>query len=124
MSHISKIELEITDLETLRQACHRMGLEFRKEQKRFKWFGKDAPCDHVIHVPQARYQIGVVKNDHHYGLVCDFYDRTLVDVIGQNGGLLKQAYAVAKTRRTAKAKGYVVIENQTDTAIQLTIRVP
>ena len=124
MSHISKIELVIKDLETLRQACSRIELEFVQGQKSFKWYGKDAPCDHVIQVPGASYQIGVTKNDAGYELGCDFYDRNIEKVIGRRGGLLKQAYAVIKTRREAMRKGYSVIEKRTDAGIRLHIRLP
>ncbi len=33
MSHVSKIELEIKDLEALKAACQRLGVKFREGQK-------------------------------------------------------------------------------------------
>jgi hypothetical protein len=123
MSHISKIELEVKDLAVLSQACTRLGLEFIKGQKRFKWYGKDAPCDHIIKVPGAEYEIGVVKDKHRYELNCDFYDRSIEQVIGRQGGLLKQAYAVAKTKIEARRKGYRVLEKKTDTNVRLHIQI-
>ncbi len=66
MSHISKIELEIKDLEALKQACERLGFHFMENQKRYIWYGKwisQEPlpegiteeqlghCTHAIHVP-------------------------------------------------------------------------
>ena len=60
MSHISKIELEVNDLNTLDSACTRLGLALVKGQKNFKWFGKKAgDCDHAIRVPEAEYEIGI-----------------------------------------------------------------
>jgi len=44
-------------------------------------------------------------------------------VIGLKGGLLKQAYAVEKTRLEARKKGYSVIERQTQNGIQIHIRI-
>ena len=66
MSHISKIELEITDPETLKLACERLGLNFIENQTIYKWYGTwvgDTPlpegisiddlgkCHHAIRVP-------------------------------------------------------------------------
>ena len=123
MSHISKIELEVKDLAVLSQACSRLGLEFIRGKKQFRWYGKDAHCDHVIKVPGADYEIGVVRKNQKYELNCDFYDRGIEKVIGRQGGLLKQAYAVAKTRIEARKKGYSVLEKRTDAGIRLHIRI-
>ncbi len=123
MSHISKIELEVRDLSTLSQACFRLGLELIKDQKTFKWWGsEDGQCNHTIKVPGARYEIGVVKVDDRFELQCDYFDQNIGEVIGENGGLLKQAYAVEKTRVEAKRKGYMVIEKRTDSGIRLHMR--
>jgi hypothetical protein len=123
MSHISKIELEVKDLTVLGQACSRLGLELIKGRKQFKWYGKDASCDHVIKVPGADYEIGVVKEKHRYELNCDFYDSRIEQVIGRQGGRLKQAYAVVKTKIEAARKGYSVLEKSIDTGIRLHIRI-
>ncbi len=123
MSHISKIELEVRDLSTLSQACFRLGLELIKNQKTFKWWGSgDGQCDHVIKVPGARYEIGVIKVDDRFELQCDYFDQNIGETIGENGGLLKQAYAVEKTRVEARRKGYMVIEKRTDSGIRLHMR--
>lgn len=83
MSHITKINLLIKDLDALDKACKRMGLELVRDQKTFKWYGrfmgdskppkemadqgytaeKYGTCDHVIRVKDNRsaYEIGVVK---------------------------------------------------------------
>ena len=53
MSHISKIELEVTDLGVLSQACKRLGLTLIRGKRTFKWYGKNGACHHVIHIPQA-----------------------------------------------------------------------
>ena len=123
MSHISKIELEVKDLAVLSQACARLGLTLIRGRKQFKWYGKDAPCDHVIKVPEANYEIGVVKEKHRYELNCDFYDGNIEKAVGRQAGLLKQAYAVAKTKIEARRKGYSVLEKNTDTSVRLHIRI-
>ncbi len=123
MSHISKIELEVKDLGILGQACSKLGLQLIRNQKTFRWYGKEAPCDHTIQVPGADYEIGVTRKDHFYELNCDFYDRNLEKVIGSQGGLLKQAYAVMKTRIEARKKGYSVLERKTENSIKLHVRI-
>jgi len=124
MSHISKIELEVKDLSTLRQACTRLGLNMIEGKKTFKWFGQEeGHCDHAIRVPGATYEIGVTQKGTLYELQCDYYDSALSNVIGQNSGLLKQAYAIERTKTEARRKGYSIIEKKTDTGIRLHIRV-
>jgi len=123
MSHISKIELEVKDLGTLGQACTRLGLQLVRDQRAFRWYGQEAQCDHCIRVPGASYEIGVISRNGSYELNCDFYDKNLEKVIGQKGGLLKQAYAAEKTRIEARRKGYSVIERQTETGIRLHVRI-
>ena len=123
MSHISKIELQVNDLSVLGSACARLGLELIRSKTSFKWYGKDAPCDHAIRVPQADYEIGVIDRDGTYELNCDFYDRNIEKVIGRNGGLLKQAYAVEKIKIEARRKGYSVLEQKTENGIRLQVRI-
>jgi len=123
MSHISKIELEVRDLGVLAQACARLGLELQRDRTTFKWYGQQGTCDHRIRVPGTDYQVGVRARDGRYELVCDFFDRSLAKALGPNGGLLKQAYAVEKTRLEARRKGYSVLEQPTETGLRLRIRV-
>jgi len=82
MSHVTLIDLFITDLDSLEKACERLGLELVRGQKTFKWYGqwvgdykgRDAAyrqgvdtkdygkCEHAIRVKgNARaYEIGLV----------------------------------------------------------------
>jgi len=123
MSHISKIELEVKDLGILGQACDRLGLTLIRNQKTFKWYGKESPCDHAIRVPGAQYEIGVIQSaGGRYELNCDFYDSNIEKVVGKAGGLLKQAYAIQKTKIEARKKGYSVVERKTETGIRLHVR--
>lgn len=122
MSHISTIELEVTDLGILNQALSRMGLTFVRNKTDFTWYGKKAACDHAIKVPGASYEIGVIKNKNGYELCCDYFDRNLVKAVGNDAGLLKQAYAVEKTKTEARKKGYRVMERRTETGIRLHVQ--
>lgn len=123
MSHISKIELEVRDIQVLSSACNRLGLELLKGQKTFKWYGKEAKCDHAIRVPGAKYEIGVLKNGSIFELSCDYYDSNIEKVVGKQAGLLKQAYAVEKAKIEARKKGYSLMERKTQTGIRLHVRI-
>jgi len=124
MSHMSTIELEVKDIDILSQACNRMGLKLIRDQKTHKWFGsKDGVCDHAISIPEAEYEIGVTKKNGQYELNCDFYDRRLTQAIGENGGRLKQSYAIEKTRQAARMRGYSVTERMNESKVQLRISI-
>lgn len=123
MSHLSKIELTVTDIDTLTAACNRMGFKLIKGQGSYKWFGQDKSCDHAIQIPNADYEIGVIQNNGQFELNCDFYDHQLKKAIGENGGLLKQAYAVEQTRQVARKRGYTVIERASENHIRLQIAI-
>lgn len=135
MSHISRIELEIRDLEDLKRACDRLGLQLIEGQTTYKWYGTwvgDSPlpegltpndlgkCHHAIKVPDARYEIGIVQKDRKYILVWDYWYRGgLEEKLGKNAGLLKQAYAVERVRREATLKGYRVHETKSEAGIRV-----
>lgn len=137
MSHVAKIELEINDLDTLKAACERLGVEFIPDQKHYRWYNEhvgDYPlpegftpedlgrCDHAIHVPGASYEVGVVRRGSKYVLLWDFYSAGgLERKLGKGAGRLKQAYAVERVRRGARLKGYQVREQKTDQGIRLTL---
>ena len=137
MSHVAKIELEINDLDALKAACQRLGLEFRCGQAVYSWYGEyvgDHPlpegltvqdlgkCDHAIHVPGASYEVGVVKRNGRYLLLWDFWHAGgLERVLGRNAGRLKQAYAIERTRREALRKGYRITESKTQNGLRLVL---
>ena len=122
MSHLSKIELEVKDLDTLGRACLLIGLNLVKGKQNFKWYYGEEKCDHAIEVPGAEFEIGVISKDGMYELATDFWDLNVEKAIGKNGGLLKQRYAVEKTKAEARRKGYRVIEKQADNKIRLHVR--
>ena len=139
MSHIAKIELEITDPEILKLACERLGLEFMENQQTYKWYGTwigDTPlpegisihdlgkCDHAIRVPGAQYEIGIVKRDRKYILLWDFWNQGGLELkLGKNAGRLKQAYTIERVRKEARLKGHRICEQKTDKGIRLVLRV-
>jgi hypothetical protein len=122
MSHLAKIELEIKDLAALRAAVQSLGYEFSEGQQTYAWYGRfvgDAPlpdgvlkeelgkCSHAIRVPGCSYEIGIVQKGPHYILLWDYWHAGgLSKVIGNNAGVLKQAYALERIRREARLKNY------------------
>lgn len=125
MSHIQTIEINITNVQALKNACKRLGLEWKQDQKTFKWYGANPEkCDHAITAPGANYEIGVLKNGDRkgYTLQVDYYDRGITAKIGQLGGLFKQAYALETAKLEAIKKGYSVREHKVnDRQIELRI---
>ena len=120
MSHVTTIQFnEVWEIPVLKQMCKDQNWEWREGQKTYKWYGQfmdDYPlppgftrndlgrCDHAIKIPGAKYEIGVVKKDGEWKLLWDFWESGgLQQKLGQNAGLLKQAYGMAKTRVTAKS---------------------
>ena len=139
MSHISKIELVIQSMDDLKEACQKLGFEFVKNQKTFKWYGRwvgDTPlpkgiktedigkCDHAVRVPGCDYEVGVIRRSDHYMLLWDYYYAGgLVEKIGPDAGKLKQAYTVSRVRREARRKGYRIREKKIDQGVRLVLTV-
>ena len=137
MSHIAKIELEIKDLRSLQEACKRLGFEFRTNQKTYLWFGRwvgDSilpegisedqlgKCDHAIKVPGALYEVGVVRKGKSYILLYDEWVKGgLRNKLGENAGLLKQAYTIETLRKEARRKNYRFHESKMKQGIRVTL---
>jgi hypothetical protein len=139
LSHIARIEIEIRDLEALKQACNRLGFHFMENQKHYLWYGKIVgndplpegfteedfgKCTHAIHVPTAAFEIGVVRRGNAYHLMWDSWiGGGLQKAIGKDAGLLKQAYALESVKREARRKGYRYIEKKMKNGIRLCLSV-
>jgi hypothetical protein len=96
MSHVATLKVKVNDIDALKVAVDKLGLEWREGQKTYKWYGTwvndyhggDAAykhgidpknygkCDHAIGVPgkPGAYEVGVVKmEDGSYSLIYDFW---------------------------------------------------
>ena len=137
LSHISKIELEIKSLDALIAACTRLGFQFVKNQKTYEWYGRYmgdttlpqgiaveelGKCDHAIKVPGCTYEIGIVKKNNKHILLWDSWESQLRLAIGNNAGIIKQAYTTEVVRHDAKMKGYRVVEKKTEKGIRLVLQ--
>jgi len=139
VSHVSKIELEIKDLESLKSACLRLGFNFRNDQKTYKWYGtwvgttplpegiaeeELGKCNHAIQVPGVKYEIGIVRKGKSYILLWDSWVKGgLEKHIGKEAGILKQIYAVEKIRLEARKKGMKIFESIKPKSIRLTLSI-
>lgn len=138
MSHISKIALEIKSLDALIEACRKLNFEFVRDQTTYTWYGRwvgDSPlpegvdkkdlgtCDHAIKVPGCSYEVGVLrKQNGSYTLLWDSWEAKLRLAIGNDAGILKQAYTTEVVRQQAKLKGYRVIEKKVEKGIRLILQ--
>lgn len=135
MSHVADMQLEILDLQALKNAATRLGLKFQENKKTYKWFGShvgDYPlpegiakadlgkCEHSMSIEgnAKAYEIGVLKkkNGKGYHLLWDFWQGGygLQEKIGKDGQKLKQMYATEAAKRQMKREGYRFKE-KTDT---------
>ena len=134
MSHVANVEVEITNLDVLKNACDTLGLEFKEGQKTWKWYGKfmndwdttDAAVTngydpklfgkgvHAIRVPGARYEIGVVENPkgNGYRLIYDNYGSEGRKIAERLGGMkltkLNAEYTATLSARQLRRKGFRV----------------
>lgn len=131
MSHVVSVDVIVQDLNALKAACKELGLTFKENQKKHRWYGNwqndysrsDAAyiqsgidpmtygkCEHAIEVPSSQYDIGVYKNPKGKGYVLAFDNygtgRKIADTLGKGLEKLKQHYAVAKAQLEARAKGW------------------
>ncbi len=105
MSHVTTIESEERyDIPTLMRMCADEGWEFMEGKLNHRSYHPNQACGHVVRVPGADYEIGVVMEDGEWRLKWDSYGPGgLQAKLGNNGGLLKQAYGMAKTRMVASS---------------------
>jgi hypothetical protein len=129
MSHVSTIDVFVTELNELATAGKLLGMELVK-QDHFKWFGThvgDYPlpegftkedmgkCEYVLRLkgnPNA-YEVGIVKRrdgQPGYTLLWDFWQGGfgLEAAIGKDGGNLRREYALAVGMRKMARKGFRV----------------
>ncbi len=126
MSHLSEISgVQVRDLECLQAAAERLGMELRRDQRSYKWYGRsvgDYPlpegmteadlgkCDHALSLTgkPGAYEVGLVKRpDGTVRLLWDWWDggKGLMNAIGENGGRLLQEYSAAVAEKQARRNG-------------------
>jgi hypothetical protein len=134
MSHTVEItNLLIRDLDALKRAGERLGLEFVSNQTTYRWYGRsvgDHPlptgftkeemgfCEHALRIPNndQAYEIGIVtRRDGQpgYALHWDFWNGGygLTEKIGQEGERLRQAYALEVTLGQLAAMNHCLLSH-------------
>ena len=150
MSHVSKIDLEIKDLDTLEAAAKSCDMELVRGQTTMKWFGRfvndyhgdDAAykhgispgqygkCHHVLRIPgnNEAYEVGVLDNgDGTFQLYYDHWGtsgKAIIEKIGRAGEKLKQNYVKTKAIQTLQKKGFTLIKEEglASGGIKITLR--
>jgi hypothetical protein len=126
MSHVITCKVQIKNLAALERAAKRCGLEMRRGQKHYRWFGKfvgDSPmpagftesqlgkCDHALGIPgnSSAYEVGVVaRAGGQYELIWDYWSGGygLVDKIGKDAQTLKDEYSIAVAEEKCAELGW------------------
>ncbi|MBE3141433.1 MAG: hypothetical protein IMZ53_12735 [Thermoplasmata archaeon] len=122
MSHITKIAIEINNIEALKSACKELGFTFLENQKTYRWYGRAVngvpegineadlgKCLHAIKVDGAEYEIGVVKLPNgKYTLLYDGWGSGRGEKLIKSVPQLTQMYGVHYTTILARQKGQTV----------------
>jgi len=140
VSHVALVDIVVDDLECLEEAASNIGMEFRWDQKTYKWFGKwvqdyhasDAAyhhgidpkdygkCEHAISVKgnSEAYEVGVCKNPNGdgYVLIWDFWQGGygLRSAIGDGGHKLIDEYTRLRTIKQSRNQGMTCTETVND----------
>jgi hypothetical protein len=82
-------------------------------------------CDHAIHIPKVRYEVGIVNVNGNWTPVWDWVDGSINRAMGQSGGTLAQAYGVEASIMEAQANAYTWTEEVLeDGAVKLCVQIP
>lgn len=122
MSHFTKIETQIKDIEALRSACAELGLNVVQDAKARGYLQNEITGEFVIRL-RGPYDIAVNRETTgSYALTCDWWDGHVQKEVGKDYGKLLQLYGVHKALREARRKGCLVQrKNQQDGSIKLVI---
>jgi hypothetical protein len=134
MSHVANIDVEILDLDVVKEICEALGLVFQENQRHYRWYGRhvgDYPlpegitkdrlgfCDHALSVKgggRQAYEIGLVRQGAKWAVLWDFWmgGHGLEACVGKDGIKFAEAYSKAvgikTTKQFAKAKGWTYTE--------------
>lgn len=125
MSHLSKIDVSITNLKALKKAVTKLGGEFKENQKEFIYYaGNKGKCEHAASFQNCSYELGIVKKDAKtFDLEWDpYYQGNLTKVLGNKAEKLKQQYAYFCAKDAALMQGFTTTEKvEKDGTIKLVI---
>ncbi len=125
MSHITTINVKVTDLAALSKVCTELGLELRQDQHTYRSYaGRTLPCAAAIVAPnnQHAYEIGIVQDGDHYAVNYDGWagGRGMMEKVGERCGKLMQGYSLEVAKKQARKLGWQWKEvRQEDGSVQL-----
>ena len=114
VSHVTKVDVEIRDLDAMETVCKRRGLALHRNQQKYAWWGRSGKCSHAIHLNSRSFEIGLVaQSDNSYRLIFDFYGQheLLAAVGGQECEGLIGDYTIETARNAANAQMWPVADN-------------
>lgn len=118
MSHVTTLNLNITDLEALDAACKTLGLELVRGQTKFHtYFTQDGSCEHAIRIPNDKraYEIGLITRrdgQQGYQMLWDTYagGYGMVAKVGDGMSTLKKNYAAKVSAKYIQKQGFRVTQ--------------
>ncbi len=119
MSHFTKINAQVKDLEILKIAAKKMGLDV-KSNEHCRYYSGSQIRDAVVVLPGA-YDVGLTQNEDHYDIDADFYNGHVEKYVGPKCGDLLKNYAAEKARIEAFSLGLGVTEEVCNNEIVLTM---
>jgi hypothetical protein len=130
MSHFTKCEMKMTNLQALVAALEDLELSYQQAEQgqavRVRgWRGQE--LDAAISIDMGKYDIGVVGNaDGTYDLTADWWGVETTKGVSEEEfkNRLSQRYQYHNVKQACEAKGYSVEEeqNEEDGSIQLVVR--
>jgi len=120
MSHISRIQLDVNNLNCLEKAVKKLGGTFHKNKTEFSYYaGRKGKCLHAASFPNCSFDLGIIKGENNdYVLQWDSYSSGgLSKVLGENANKLKQTYAVEVAKNVAKMQGYIFTEKTKENGV-------
>lgn len=130
MSHFTKCELKMVNLQAIKNACDDLGWEYQEATAEQGvtvrgWRGQTLEAEMSINM--GKYDIGVVKNENGtYDLVSDWWGIETTKGLTENElkNTINQKYQYHNVKIACEDKGYEVEEevNQEDGSIQLVVR--
>lgn len=130
LSHVADVDVKIRDLDALKTACEKRGLQLRLGQKTYKWYGRhvgDYPmpegltekdlgkCTHAIHLNKEAYEIGLLaQSDGSYRMLWDFWSGGygLQNAVGKDCRDLIGDYTIEAARNAASAQQWLTEDNK------------
>ncbi|HUH01758.1 MAG TPA: DUF1257 domain-containing protein [Kofleriaceae bacterium] len=130
MSHFTKCELKMTNLEALKRALDDLELEYQAAEQGQSvtvrgWRGQE--LDATMSIDMGKYDIGVVANpEGTYDLTADWWGVETTKGVSEEEfkNKLSQRYQYHNVLQACEAKGYTVEEevNEEDGSVQLVVR--